>query len=87
MSQFYFSTREVQPEKKLNFSAFSRGGQKNYSVEDQNKKRMTEIAEPFVPKDEFTRIPFDPNIRHRMDDVDNTLIYRSLIYKEPDVEP
>ena len=48
---------------------------------------MTQMAEPWKVKDEFARIPFDPNIRHRMDDVDNTGIYRALRYIEPKQEP
>ena len=44
-------------------------------------------TEEFVPKKEYTRIPFDPNIRHRIDDIDNKLIWRSLVGIEPDYEP
>ena len=45
------------------------------------------MSERFVPKEEYSRIKFDPNIRHRMDNIDTTLTYRALAYKEPDYEP
>jgi len=44
-------------------------------------------TEEFVPKKEYTRVPFDPNIRHRIDDIDNKLIWRSMVGIEPDYEP
>ena len=43
--------------------------------------------ETFIPKEEFTRLPFDPNVRQRFDDMDNTLIWRSMVGLEPDYEP
>jgi hypothetical protein len=30
----------------------------------------------FVPKEEYTKIPFDPNIRHRLPEIPNHLMYR-----------
>jgi len=39
---------------------------------------MTGLAEPFVPKEEFTRLKFDPNIRHNLDEIPNSLIHRTL---------
>jgi hypothetical protein len=39
---------------------------------------MQKIPKPFEPKKEASIRPFDPNIRHRMDDVSNDLIYRGL---------
>ena len=38
--------------------------------------------ERFVPKKEFTRLDFDPNVRHRMDSINNTILYRGL-YDKP----
>ena len=43
--------------------------------------------EPFALKPEYSQVEFDPNVRHRMDEINNKLIYRSLVYKEPDVDP
>ena len=44
-------------------------------------------AETLVPKEEYNKIPFDPNVRHRIDPIDNTLIYRALRGIEPEYEP
>ena len=76
----------IRPERRLKFSAFARK-ERDYNIEDQVAKKMVGLAEDFVPKPEFTRFDFDPNIRHRMDDFDNKMIYRSLKYKEPDLDP
>jgi len=48
---------------------------------------MAQRAEPFEPKAEYTKIEFDENIRHRMDNIDTKLTYRALNYREPDIEP
>ena len=48
------------------------------------RKKMEFMDEPFQPKEEYSRIKFDPNIRHRMmDDMDIKTTYRALVYKEP----
>ncbi len=72
----------------MKFSAFARKP-RDYSVDEAEelKKKMAIKAEPFQPKKEYSRIEFDPNIRHRMDSMDNTLIYRALEYKEPHALP
>ena len=79
---------DAQPEKRLQFSAFARK-ERDYSIDidAENKKKTSFMDAPFVPKPEYTTIKFDPNIRHRMDTMDNTLIYRALKGLEPDVEP
>ena len=68
-----------QPEKRLKFSAFARKP-KDYSIDydAELKKKMAYMAEEFQPKPEYTRIEFDENIRHRMDEIDNTMTYRAL---------
>ena len=78
----------IQPEKKLRFSAFNRR-QRNYEIDEreEQKKRLVEVSERFMPKEEFSKIPFDPNIRHRIDDIPNKLIYRALLGKEPAKDP
>lgn len=72
----------------MKFSAFARK-EKDYSVDKKEiiNKRNVLVDTPFVPKPEYSRIDFDPNIRHRMDSMDNTIIYRSLKFKEPYVDP
>ena len=44
------------------------------------------MAEKFIPKEEF-RIKFDENIRQKMDDIDTTLTYRAIDWKEPEIDP
>ena len=44
---------------------------------------MSKVAEDFVPKPEYTRVKFDANIRHRMDTIPNSLIYRAVDGKLP----
>ena len=78
--------KELSEEKRLKFSAFARR-ERDYVVPNQAQKKMKLVDEEFVPKQEFSRIQFDQNVRHRMDDMDNKLIYRALRYKEPDLEP
>ena len=48
---------------------------------------MAKSADRFKPKEEFTKRPFDPNIRHRMDDITNDLIYRGLNQTLPQASP
>ena len=59
----------LQPEKRLKFSAFARK-EKDYSVDEKQemRKKMATMAERFEPKEEFSRIKFDENIRHRNED-------------------
>ncbi len=77
-----FSTRVEEPQayKKMKFSAFNKqdGLERDYSVKDEWKNRMAKSADSFKPKEDFTKRPFDPNIRHRMDEISNDLIYRGL---------
>ncbi len=77
-----FSTRVEEPQayKKMKFSAFNKqdGLERDYSVKDEWKNRMAKSADRFKPKEEFTKRPFDPNIRHRIDEISNDLIYRGL---------
>lgn len=45
------------------------------------------MEQPFIPKPEFAKLEFDPNVRHRTEGIDNKFLYRALRYKEPGVEP
>lgn len=82
-----FSTYEDR--KNLKFSAFNSEDQlpKDYSVKDEWKKRLGKLPEPFVPKPEVERIPFNPNIRHRLDEIPNDLIYRGIDVLPPRKDP
>jgi len=53
---------------------------KDYQVskESQWQKRIKTLAPDFEPKPEYTRVKFDANIRHRMDTIPNSLIYRAI---------
>jgi len=75
-------------EVRLKFSAFARK-EKDYSVDniEQTRKKLNGLAEQFEPKQEYSRIEFDPNIRHRIDEFPNSLIYRSLVGRVPEKEP
>ena len=45
------------------------------------------MPETFFPKEEFTKLPFDPNTRLRHETMDNHIIYRALRGYIPDYEP
>lgn len=51
------------------------------------KRLTTYHEEMLVPKKEFTQLPFDPNVRHKIDDIENHLVWRGLVGFEPDYEP
>ena len=81
-----FSTDDIdtepQPEKRLKFSAFARK-QRDYSInkDEEMKKRDTFVDKPLEIKPEYARIPFDPNVRHQIDDIDNKIIYEGVTLK------
>lgn len=66
--------------KNLKFSAFRPEGAepKDYTVKDEWKRRMNTTPQPFVPKPEFTKRPYDQHIRHRIDTIENDLVYRGI---------
>ena len=68
---------EVQPEKKLKFSAFARK-ERDFSVPDQVQRKKIYHPEMLKIKEEFNRVPFDENVRHRIDDMENSIIWRGL---------
>jgi hypothetical protein len=63
----------------MKFSAFNRQ-ERDYSVDkdEQWKKRMGAVDKPFEVKPEYSRIPFDENIRNRHDDFSADLMYRGI---------
>lgn len=79
---------EVQPEKRLKFSAFAKTT-RDYSVDEvkEMRKKMETGAEPFLPKPEYSHIEFDKNVRHRFDEIDPKFMWRSLLTREPGTDP
>lgn len=51
-----------------------------------DEKKMDKFPE-YQPKEEFTRIPFDENVRHRLPKIPNHLMYRFMYGIEPEAEP
>ena len=41
----------------------------------------------YQPKEEFTKIPFDENIRHNLPTIPNHVMYRFMYGFEPESEP
>ena len=66
------------PHKENKFSAFLKGGEKDYTVKDEWKNYTKAPVLPFHTKEEYSKIPFDPNIRHRLPSIPNSLIYRAI---------
>jgi len=75
--------------KEMKFSAFNKpdGIDREYTVKDEWKRRVTMKGERFEPKPEFTRLPWDENVRHRIDEIHNDLIYKGMSYERIDREP
>jgi len=48
---------------------------------------MTHAAERFEPKEEYSRLKFDPNIRNRMEEMPNHIMYRAYDGSIPQLEP
>lgn len=78
------------PHKEGKFTAFLKGGEKDYMPKDE-WKNYENAAPPqeFHTKEEYSRIAFDPNIRHRIPSIPNSLIYRALgeVPYEPQHDP
>lgn len=66
------------PYKENKFSAFLKGGEKDYTVKDEWKNFTKHPVPKWTDKEEYSRIPFDPNIRHRIPQMSNSLVYRAL---------
>ena len=72
------------------FSAFLKSGEKDYFIKDEWKNFVKAApVQRFDVKEEFSRIPFDPSIRHRLPSIPNSLVYRALgeIPWDPQFEP
>jgi len=64
------------------------GKEKDYNVRDEWKKRVSLTKpQPFVPKPEYSRLQFDPNVRHRMPEISNDTLYRMVGNYVPQKDP
>jgi hypothetical protein len=75
--------------KENKFEAFNKpdGIERDYTVRDEWKRRMNSTGDRFQPKKEMVRSAFDENIRQRMDDIHNDIIYRAFSYERIKPEP
>ena len=94
LSAAHFSTTESGAHdpraiKELRFSAFNKEGkERDYNVRDEWKKRVALTKpQPFVPKPEYSRLQFDPNVRHRMPEISNDTLYRMVGNYVPQKDP
>jgi hypothetical protein len=88
LRQFSVDVKEdPRDERNMKFSAFAKK-QRDYTPEDRVQAMINASSqERFQPKEEFTRLKFDPNVRHRLPEMDNTIVYRAMQGFEPDYEP
>lgn len=68
----------VMAHKENKFSAFLKGGEKDYTVKDEWKNYTKVPRHTFNSKEEYSKLPFDPNIRHRLPSMPNSLVYRAI---------
>ena len=75
----YFPNTKRPPKTPEKFSSTLKGGKKDYTPKDEwrNYERAATPQE-FHSKEEYSKIPFDPNIRHRIPNIANSLVYRAL---------
>lgn len=76
------------PQKKMKFSAFRQGAGKEYPLTSDRSKYFEsdpEIFSPFVPKEEYSKLPFDENIRPRLPELPSHDLTKRAIhgYAEP----
>eukprot|EP00347_Sterkiella_histriomuscorum_P023073 403336055 len=63
----------IPPKDEMKFSAFARK-ERDYSVDAV--KPVQEIDKPFEPKEEFTRMKFDPDVRSIVPEFENHVLYQ-----------
>lgn len=77
--------------KKMKFSSLSKDGKKKeFAITpdfDLKKNAAYAQVEPYAPKEEIMRQPFDENSRLNLPGIDNALIYRALYGMEPQKDP
>ena len=79
-SNFGQSTLTSPKDEELKFSAFLKN-EKTYTLPKQTKPLV--VADRFKAKPEFTQLKFDPNIRHRVMEMPNHLLYRYMYGIKP----
>lgn len=85
-ASFSYKTRAPEPKletaqkfKEFKFDSFLKGGEKDYKVVDEWKNfERAATPEKFITKEEYSKIKFDPNIRHRLPEMPNSLVYRAI---------
>jgi hypothetical protein len=80
----YQGTLQTQEKQKIKFSSFL-GKEKEYEYLPKFKVDMSLLPE-YQQKEEFSKIPFDPNVRHRLPEVPNHMMYRFFYGMEPEKE-
>jgi hypothetical protein len=71
------STIKVVEPKKVKFSSFMEK-EKEYTYQPDRAPERADFDKKFPgyePKEEFRKIPFDPNVRHRLPEMPNDLMY------------
>lgn len=72
------STLKMVHPKKIKFSAMMENEKEyDYDRDRTAEKSMDQFPE-YVQKEGMDRIPFDPNIRHRLPEVPNHLMYQFM---------
>jgi hypothetical protein len=73
------SNYEPSPDPDKPINVMTRSGMKDYKVREEWRKYDEKAPPiPFHAKEEFTRIAFDPAIRHRLPTMPNDLVYRAV---------
>jgi len=77
----------VKEPKKVKFSSFMENEKEYVYQPDRTAEKSMDKFPEYSPKPEFTRIPFDENVRHRLPKIPNHLMYRFMFGYEPEAEP
>lgn len=83
-SNFLHSTISPPQQEDIKFSSFLKKEDKTYTIAKPTKSAV--VADRFQPKQDFTQLKFDPNIRHRPMQMPNHLLYRYLYGIKPQKE-
>ena len=74
----------MQTQQKIKFSSFLESA-KTYEYHPNFKVNLDDFPE-YQQKEEFSKIPFDPNIRHRLPEIPNHLMNKFWYGVEPEKE-
>ena len=67
----------------MKFSSFGGGKEKVYPIEPDRSKNFEldpKVFSEFIPKEEFTRVPFNPNVRPNLPDLPSADLTRKHLY-------